>query len=190
MVKSITESEVMLVWETYVANGRNGYETARSMGVSQGWLNRRLEKARKFFEDTKDTEEQFYIDKSALPDEVADLDEIIEKRRREFRRRDNSEKARNLIVCEVKADGPIGVLHFGDPHVDDPGTSIDLLEPKMFGIIIVDLIGGHPDSMRNKTAVRLLDNLISTYMTMTTDNDMVINTHLSRLGRAMCGVPL
>ena len=151
MTKSITESEIVLVWEAYVANGRNAHEAARSLGVSQSWLNRRLGKARKFFEDTKDEEEQFYIDKSALPDEVADLDEIFDKRRREFRRRDDSEKARNLIPCQVKIDGPIGVLHLGDPHIDDPGTSIDLLEAHtmlvsetdgLFGATVGDL-GNH-----------------------------------------------
>ncbi len=128
MVKPITKEEVVLVWETYVSNGRNAHEAARALAVTQSWLNRRLKKAREFFEDTKDKEEQFYIDKSALPDEVADLDDILDRRRREFRRRDDSERARSLISCRVKIDGPIGILHLGDPHIDDPGTSIELLE--------------------------------------------------------------
>mgnify|MGYP001495741706 CR=1 FL=1 len=80
MVKPITKEEVVLVWETYVTSGRNAHEAARALAVPQSWLNRRLQKAREFFEDTKDKEEQFYIDKSALPDEVADLDDILELR--------------------------------------------------------------------------------------------------------------
>tara|TARA_R110002020_G_scaffold110945_3_gene256239 strand:- start:1245 stop:2306 length:1062 start_codon:yes stop_codon:yes gene_type:complete len=70
----------------------------------------------------------FYIDKDKLLEEAAPLEDIMHRRRQEFRRKQASEKSRDLIRCTVNIDGPIAILHGGDPHVDDPGTSIDILE--------------------------------------------------------------
>ena len=50
---------------------------------------------------------------------------------REFDRKHEAKEARRLVTVPVKLDGPFGVALFGDPHVDDPGTDIRLLESHM-----------------------------------------------------------
>ncbi len=63
-----------------------------------------------------------------LPDKNLPIEDIIEHRKREFAAKQAYEKARALRQVKVKIEGPIGLLHFGDPHVDDDGTNIELLE--------------------------------------------------------------
>ena len=63
-----------------------------------------------------------------LPSILPTAEELLERRKAEFRRVDEAKRARKLIDIAVKIDGPIGIAHFGDPHVDDPGTNIGLLE--------------------------------------------------------------
>lgn len=64
---------------------------------------------------------------SDVPD-IDDIDELIEARKRQFARKVKHEEASKLIQAKVRLDGPVGVLHFGDPHVDDDGTDIEALE--------------------------------------------------------------
>lgn len=54
--------------------------------------------------------------------------EIIARLKEDFSRKVDYEDGRRLIEVPIKLDGPIGVLHFGDPHVDDGGTDWNLLE--------------------------------------------------------------
>ena len=129
----ITEDDIRLALDAYEAHGRNLRQAARSLNMPTTSFRRRLERAqisfrRKPLKAPVPIERPFYIDRDSLTDEVADLDEILARRKKEFARRDGFERDRNLISCRVRIDGPIGILHMGDPHVDDPGTSIVLLE--------------------------------------------------------------
>lgn len=63
-----------------------------------------------------------------LPDELPTADELLERRRKQFTRKATAKEARQLIRITVTVDGPFGVMHMGDPHVDDDGTDIALLE--------------------------------------------------------------
>jgi hypothetical protein len=63
-----------------------------------------------------------------LPDDDLPVEEIVEQRKREFAQKKKHEDAARLIPIKVKIPGPIGILHFGDPHVDDDGTDIATLE--------------------------------------------------------------
>lgn len=62
------------------------------------------------------------------PSAVPSAEELRARRRAEFDRVHIARSARRLIDVAVAIDGPIGISHFGDPHVDDPGTNIGLLE--------------------------------------------------------------
>ena len=61
---------------------------------------------------------------TATPDGDMDVDELLEHRIKAFEKRKRAEEARKLIPVKVHVPGPIGILHFGDPHVDDDGTDI------------------------------------------------------------------
>jgi hypothetical protein len=63
-----------------------------------------------------------------LPDEIPSAEELLERRRKEFARHDKARKARKLVDIKINIDGPVGIVHFGDPHVDDPGTDIAAIE--------------------------------------------------------------
>lgn len=63
-----------------------------------------------------------------LPSEIPDAQELLARRRKEFARKDAAQTARRLVAVPVQIDGPFGIAHFGDPHVDDPGCDIGKLE--------------------------------------------------------------
>jgi hypothetical protein len=63
-----------------------------------------------------------------LPSSLAPVEDLIARRKQEFARVDAAKTARKLINVRVNLDGPVGIAHFGDPHVDDPGTDIAKLE--------------------------------------------------------------
>lgn len=59
-----------------------------------------------------------------MPDDDLPVEEIIKMRKREFEQKRAYEEASKLIPVQIKISGPIGILHFGDPHLDDDGTDI------------------------------------------------------------------
>ena len=146
-----TDEELHLAMEAYADHG-SLKSAGDALGMSKDSLWRRVTEAKERF--AKSTE--FYIDKEELVDETAPLEEIIQRRRLEFLRKEASEKSRNLISCKVKIDGPIAILHMGDNHVDDPGTSIDLLEQHV-GLIseTQGLFGANVGDMANHWVGRL-----------------------------------
>lgn len=63
-----------------------------------------------------------------LPDEDLPVDVLVERRKQQFAQRRKAWSARKLVPIQIKDDGPIGIAHIGDPHVDDNGTDIFALE--------------------------------------------------------------
>ena len=68
------------------------------------------------------TEEKFEV--SDTPIDEMDIEDIITYRNEKYRRKSISKKSKRLIDINVKIRGPIGICHFGDPHVDDDGTNL------------------------------------------------------------------
>lgn len=64
----------------------------------------------------------------SLPSEEMPTGELLALRSKAFLRRSEAKEARRLIRVTVKCDGPIGIAHVGDPHVDDDGTNIVALQ--------------------------------------------------------------
>lgn len=64
------------------------------------------------------------------PPPSADLpiEDLVADRKRRFEIRQRHEDGRKLIPVAIKKAEPIGILHFGDPHLDDDGCDIGLLE--------------------------------------------------------------
>jgi len=57
------------------------------------------------------------------PDHV-NINELIDIRKKAYRRKNEAKKKRKLIDVRINIPGPIGICHFGDPHIDDDGTDI------------------------------------------------------------------
>jgi hypothetical protein len=72
------------------------------------------------------TKPEFELPK--LPSSDIPIEERIALRTRQFSHKKDYEESSKLIPVKVKISGPIGLLHFGDPHVDDDGTDIAALE--------------------------------------------------------------
>lgn len=84
----------------------------------------------------KEETQQFEV--GELPDELPSADELLQRRSKQFAKKKTAIDARALIPITITTDGPIGIAHMGDPHVDDDGTDIDLLRRH------VDIINGTP----------------------------------------------
>jgi hypothetical protein len=91
-----------------------------------------------------------------LPDPAPTAEELIERRRKDFARKSAAAEARKLIPIQIHVDGPIGIAHFGDPHVDDDGTDVGLLE-RHTGIInrTPGMFAGNVGDYRNNWIGRL-----------------------------------
>jgi hypothetical protein len=74
------------------------------------------------------------FEQEPIPSELPTADELLARRSTQFARKKTAIDARHLIPVRVTCDGPIGIVHMGDPHVDDDGTDIDTLR-RHVGII-------------------------------------------------------
>lgn len=91
-----------------------------------------------------------------LPDGTADAGELLERRKKDFARVRAAKEARRLVDIPIKIKGPIGIVHFGDPHVDDDGTDIGLIEDHVRIVNKTDaLFGANLGDMQNNWVGRL-----------------------------------
>ena len=91
---------------------------AAATGISYSTLHYRASKAAKRGEFLQDD----------IPHEPETIEELLERRRKAFSRKSKMHNSRSLIAVKVKLDGPIGILHTGDPHLDDDGCDFTTLE--------------------------------------------------------------
>ncbi len=68
---------------------------------------------------------------SAIPSPDLPLADLIQRRIDEFGRTKRYTDSMNEVEIKVTIDGPVGIAHFGDPHIDDPGCDIGLLQRHM-----------------------------------------------------------
>lgn len=109
-------------YEAWEENDRNIGRTARSLGIARSTLQARLDKS----EAAKEKKREFKM--PHLPDDEMTSEQIVEWRKKQFEKKRAHEESRKLIAVKVLVDGPYGILHFGDPHLDDDGTDIGLVE--------------------------------------------------------------
>jgi predicted transcriptional regulator len=141
-VESIKEKRVR-IREQATALINDGYKrdvVASMLGISSRTL-------RRYFQ-TDD------IEIEDIPEEERSAEEILEDRKKEYSRR---EKARpSIIQMKVNSDGPIGITHFGDPHLDDPGTDLNRLEYDMDVVKNTDgMYGANVGDIHNNWVGRL-----------------------------------
>jgi len=82
------------------------------------------------------------------PSKHLDVADLIQHRIERYGKLHAAKTAQRMIDVKIRDDAPIGVLHFGDPHVDDDGTDLETLfahaaivrdTPGMFGANIGDI---------------------------------------------------
>lgn len=99
----------------------NKAEASRILGMGIRQLQRRAKQL-----DV--TERYNEVDIPSLPDRHPDVEEILETRKNRFDARFSAQAARQESQIHVKIDGPIGLMLFGDMHIDDDGSDIVQLE--------------------------------------------------------------
>lgn len=133
--------------------GGNQSEATRRLGLkARQTLLSRLGMAAKL--GIKPKPAGFIVDPMADPDEP--LDELLDRRTKAFLRKDKAEQERKLINVRIKIDGPIGILHMGDPHVDDDGCDLPALRRHIDIIQNVEgMFGANVGDLQNNWVGRL-----------------------------------
>jgi hypothetical protein len=93
---------------------------ARALGLSEAHIS----KVYKEIRESKPSD----FEVAELPAEDIPTGELLALRKKHFLTKSKAKEARRLIPVTVNVAGPIGIAHFGDPHVDDDGTNIIALE--------------------------------------------------------------
>ena len=96
-------------------------EAGRSLGLSRKGFAYRLEVARDCLGDLPDYGEPIEgFSSPELPTDEMPTDELIEHMKRRYSTRKNAKDARDPIPIKMKTNDPVGLLMFGDIHVDSP----------------------------------------------------------------------
>lgn len=127
---------------------------AKAAGINRKTLQSRVNKAREMWPDCLPNadlsvwaKEEADFSIPDLPDEGAPIEELIAARVKAFQRKQTAKESRQLIPVKVNIDGAYGLLHFGDPHIDDDGCDwptlqhhLDLVDRTegLFGINVGD----------------------------------------------------
>jgi len=90
-------------------------KAAEALGKSRSWMQGLVRQAKASRDDT-------------FRNELPPVELLIEERKRKFQFKQQLHEDRKIITIPIKEQGPIGIIHFGDPHVDDDGTDIAALE--------------------------------------------------------------
>ena len=61
------------------------------------------------------------------PIEFAPIQELITHREKLFDKKKEYKAKSRLFNIYINVNGPIGIAHFGDPHVDDDGTDLSMI---------------------------------------------------------------
>lgn len=108
-------------YEAWISHGSQR-KAAAALGISQTALRYRVSK---HLSSVGVENEEFEF--APLPDPDIPIQDLISQRIKAFEQKDRALEARRLVPVKVKINGPIGICHFGDPHVDDDGTDLRLL---------------------------------------------------------------
>lgn len=138
-----------------IRNGGSVAAAARELGISERRIYTALSRLRARAAKAPQTAPvEFEVE--LPPDELAPVYELIERRKKAFARKHAAEVARKLIPVKVRIDGPIGICHGGDPHLDDNGTDIALVE-RHLGTIekTAGLFGANVGDLQNNWIGRL-----------------------------------
>lgn len=124
--KPLPDEQIKNAYKIYLKHGGIA-QAAREMGVPEATFKYWIGRYESRFGTTppEDDKKEFTI--MALPEGDLDIEDLVELRIKQFGKKREYEEASKLIQVKVRLEGPIGILHFGDPHVDDDGTDLATL---------------------------------------------------------------
>jgi hypothetical protein len=97
---------------------------------------------------------KFEIEKSKA--EMLPVEELVQERIKKYSIKKTSKEQKKLVNIDIKVSGPIGIAHFGDPHVDDDGTDLSQIVMYMDRLNEVDgMFCGNLGDIQNNWIGRL-----------------------------------
>lgn len=112
--------------KAYLSCGENAAETGRVLGISRAAVQNRVKRARAS-EAPAVAAAASTISLPEFPDDDISTVDIIAHMSKRFQKRKASFDAHSWFEVKVSDSKPIGVLWFGDPHVDDDGCNWPVL---------------------------------------------------------------
>lgn len=127
--KPCSNEELVDAWSIFLANNKNLIKSSIAADLPRGTMANRIREYERRFGLSEGSpvinKREFTI--MSIPDDDIDIDDLVELRIKQFGKKQAHEEATKLITVKVRIDGAIGIIHFGDPHVDDDGTDLATL---------------------------------------------------------------
>lgn len=155
MAQKSHSEEVLL--DTVAAMERYGgiSQAARAIGVPRTTFESRYYAAERAGY-TPDKKKQSFTVHNPPGDVDEPIESILDRKRSIFARRARTEDETALLRVSVNMDGPYGILHMGDPHLDDDACDFAMLEKH---IALIDrtegLFGANVGDLSNNWIGRL-----------------------------------
>jgi hypothetical protein len=130
MPRSVSDDELVEVYEA-VKEHKSAEAASRALNKSSSTIKAQLNSAIHRFQwpDPRTDIVQGRGFRAYAPlDHNRSLEEILQHRRKEAARNLEYDDVVKQIRIDVKARGPIGIMVFGDPHIDNPGCDFPTLE--------------------------------------------------------------
>lgn len=138
-----SEADLRLTVQTFDAAGRNFAETGRQLGLTDSAIRNRLRHAQRLgLMGPTGIEFPDFVQ----GDDQTPIAEILRRKTEDFTRAHSAASARKWFPIKVGETLPYGLLMFGDPHIDDNGCNLPLLQkhidiakqPGIYGLNIGD----------------------------------------------------
>jgi hypothetical protein len=131
--KPVSDEDLIKTVDAYVHHKKSKRAAARSLGMARSTFQRRLNQAAlkgmidpvAVLVEPCSTNE---FEVPELPCELRPVEQLIAERKSKFNQLKEAKKARECVPVRILTDGPIGLAHVGDPHVDSDGCDIAQLE--------------------------------------------------------------
>lgn len=128
--------------QVYINHGKSERAAAQTLGITRATLRRSMDRLLRLTGNESVTALEF----PDFPPSDLPIDSIIDSMEERSRIRRESHAAHTWFPVKVKDDKPIGIMWFGDPHVDDDGCDWGLLkrhiaickQPGVYGVNIGD----------------------------------------------------
>lgn len=133
----------------------NQVQAANFLGLNRKTYISRMQRAREKVADGSLRQKKPFVVEHT-DEGQASAEDLLERRKKDFDRVRKAKESKKLINVAVKMDGPIGIVHFGDPHVDDDGTDVGLIEDHVKIVNRTDgLFGANLGDIQNNWIGRL-----------------------------------
>lgn len=126
-MSSLTDDECKHAYTLHKETG-NWAEVARILGVKRSTVQHRAKTWEDRLQKRGESPSEPEIRLPEFPPEHVPIEQVIAHMSAAYQKRAASYAAHTWFPVKVKHDLPIGVLWFGDPHVDDDGANWPLLE--------------------------------------------------------------